>query len=246
MAPTAYTGAVLDLTRGKWQTRVGLANLNTPRQGSGNKSPVFIYRVDRDMGEFAGWGFAGLHGKGYNYAADGTEAEGRNTMIHLFGVDGWYTRGDWSLFGQASYGQQKKAAIWTDEGLRDARWWGLSGTAAYLVTPRLEAVVRADYVRNTKNGGGLLGYSFDDPVNGIGRGMAGFDDDGNPVVAGDPSKGANRYALTLGGNWRYDENVLFKFEYRWDAASQAVFYDEQDGDFRKNSQLLGASVVVSF
>jgi len=29
MAPTAYTGAVLDITRGKWWSRVGVANFNT-------------------------------------------------------------------------------------------------------------------------------------------------------------------------------------------------------------------------
>jgi hypothetical protein len=55
--------------------------------------------------------------------------------------------------------------------LRDAKWWGLSGTAAYKFTPRWKASLRADYVNNKRNGGGLLGYSFDDGINGIGRGL---------------------------------------------------------------------------
>ncbi|WP_416462805.1 DUF3138 family protein [Rubrivivax gelatinosus] len=251
MAPTAYTGAVLDHTSGKWWSRIGLANFNTPRNGSGNKRPVLIYRVDYSKGEFSGWGFTGLHGKGYNYAADDTDDAGnalfpndvgRNTQVHLLEIDGYFVRGDWSLFGQASYGQQKKAAIYRDDGtLRNARWWGLSGTAAYMITPRLEAVLRADYVNNEKNGGGLLGYSWDDGANGIGRG---FGSDGSYSDGAD--KGANRYALSVGANYRYDENTLFKLEYRFDAASQPVFEDVKDGGYAKNNHLLGASVVVSF
>jgi hypothetical protein len=38
MAPTAYTGAVLDLKRGKWWTRIGLANVNTARRTPGHKT----------------------------------------------------------------------------------------------------------------------------------------------------------------------------------------------------------------
>lgn len=246
MAPTSYTGAVYELTSGKWVAKVGLANFNTPRQGRGQKSPSLIYRVDYSKGEFSGFGFTGLHGKTVNYAADGTDAEGERTQVHLLEADAYYTRGDLSLFGQISYGQQKKAAIYQEDGPRDARWWGLSTTAAYKITPRLEGVVRADYIHNRKNGGGLLGYSFDDGANGIGRALSGYDEDGNPIVVGDPSKGANRYALTVGGNYLYDENTIFKLEYRYDGASLAVFEDVKDGSYRKNNHLLGASVVVKF
>ncbi|MFN9744832.1 MAG: DUF3138 family protein [Betaproteobacteria bacterium] len=263
-APTSYTGAVLDVTRGKWWSRVGLANFNSARQSPGNNTPVLVYRVDYSKGEFSGFGFSGLHGKIPNFAADGTyvgdtgevdpvtgdpvlgdlpfATAGKNTMAHLFEVDAYFIRGDWSLYGQVSFGQQKGAAIYNSDGqLRDARWWGLSGTAAYKITPRLEGVLRADYIANKKNGGGLLGYSFDDDINGIGRGL---DADGN--FAKGESVGSNRWALTMGLNYLYDENTILKFELRQDGASQPVFYDTKSSRYYKSNTLLGASVVVSF
>ncbi len=253
MAPTAYTGAVLDITRGKWWVRGGLANMNTARTPSGEKQPVLIYRVDYSRGEFSGWGFTGLHGKAANFAADGTYLDangveqgfasaGKYTDIHLLEVDGFFTRGDLSLFGQFSYGQQKGSAIFNSDGkLRDAQWWGVSGLAGYKLTPRLEAVLRADYVRNTKNGGGLLGYSFDDNINGIGRGL---DAEGN--FAKGEATGSNRYALSAGMNYLFDESTVFKLEYRYDGASQPVFLGVKSGTYSKNNHLFGASVVVSF
>ncbi len=246
MAPTAYTGAVLDLHSGKWWTRVGLANVNTARQGNGNKAPALIYRVDYSKGEFDGFGFTGLHGKIHNFATDDAalwpDDAGKNTMANLLEFDAYFVRGDLSLFGQVSYGQQKKAAIFNSDGtLRDAQWWGLSGTAAYKFTPRLEGVFRADYFDNKKNGGGLLGYSFDDGVNGIGRGLL---EDGSFAKGED--KGANRYALTFGLNYRVDENSTFKLEYRYDGADQPVFQQVKNGTYKKSNSLFGASMVVSF
>jgi hypothetical protein len=267
MAPTAYTGAVLDLKSGKWWTRIGLANVNAARTSEGNKSPALIYRVDYSKGEFDGWGFTGLHGKIHNFASDGTypvdtgtvdsggnpvfadtpfASAGKNTMANLLEFDAYFTRGDLSLFGQVSYGQQKDAAIFNSDGvLRNAQWWGLSGTAAWKFTPRFEGVVRADYVVDKKNGGGLLGYSGDDGINGIGRGLM-VDSSGATVVVDDPAKGANRYALSLGFNYRVDENSTFKLEYRFDGANQPVFQQVSSGLYRKTNHLLGASMVVSF
>ncbi|MFY9513885.1 MAG: DUF3138 family protein [Rubrivivax sp.] len=256
MAPTAYTGAVLDMKRGKWWSRIGLVNLNTARQTPGNKQPVLIYRVDYSKGEFDGFGFTGLHGKGPNYAADGTyladpldptsatgfDSAGKNTALQLLEFDAYYIRGDWSLFGQVSYGQQKGAAIFNSDGqLRDAKWWGLSTLIGYKFTPRLEGVLRADYVDNKKNGGGLLGYSYDDGINGIGRGLLA---DGS-YAKGDAT-GANRYALSFGLNYRFDETATFKLEYRWDGSDQPVFVQARDMSYRKSNHLLGASMVVSF
>jgi hypothetical protein len=266
MAPTAYTGAVLDITRGKWWSRVGLANVNTARTGTGVKSPALIYRVDYSKGEFSGFGFTGLHGKVANFAADGTyfsdtgavdangdpileelgfSEAGRPTMAHLLEFDAYFVRGDLSLYGQVSWGRQKKAAIFNSDGvLRDAEWLGFSGTVAYKMTPRLEYVLRADLVRNKKNGGGLFGYSFDDPANGIGRG---FLADGSFAKGED--QGSNRWALSLGSNYLYDENTIVKFEYRLDGASQPVFGQYKGGEFKgykKTNHLFGTSVVVSF
>ena len=258
MAPTAYTGAVLDITRGKWWSRIGVAQTNSTRYASGNSTPTLIYRVDYSKGEFDGFGFTGLHGKMANFAADGSwfstdrdsgettenffDSAGRTTKVDLLELDGYFVRGDVSLFGQVSWGRQKKAAIFNSDGvLRDAEWWGLSGTFGYMFTPRLEGIVRADYVHNRKNGGGLLGYSFDDGINGIGRGLL---DDGSFAKGEDV--GANRYALSLGLNYLFDETTRFKVEYRYDSASQPVFLYARNGTYRKNNQLFGVSAVVSF
>lgn len=256
LAPTAYTGAALELIRGKWWTRVGLANVNTARNPAGHKSPALVYRVDYSRGEFQGFGFTGLHGKTANFAADGTWVDangseqgfadaGKATMTHLLEFDAYFVRGDWSVFGQLSYGQQKKAAIFNSDGqLRDARWWGVSTLVGYKLTPRLETVLRADYIANQRHGGGLLGYTSDDGLNGIGRG---FNPDGSFAKGEDV--GSNRWAVALGMNYLYDENTLFKLEFRHDGASQPVFMAQSGLDprgWRKSNQLLGASVVVKF
>jgi hypothetical protein len=255
-APTAYTGAVLDLTRGKWWSRIGLANVNAARSAPGQRTPALVYRVDYARGEFGGFGFTGLHGRLPNFAADNLyladpadpasltpfASAGKATSAHLLEFDAYFIRGDWSLFGQISHGRQRGAAIFNSDGvLRDASWTGVSTTVGYKITPRLEAVARADYIRNTRNGGGLLGYSFDDPFNGIGRGLLA---DGSTARGDDV--GANRWALSLGGNYLLDENTIVKLEYRHDGASQPVFLRVRQGTMVKSNQLLGASVVVSF
>ena len=250
--PTAYTGAGLDITSGKWIMKGMLANMNSTIRSDGNKSPVFAYRVDYSKGEYSGFGFAGVFGKAANFRAfDDTQPDGvgvnpvtleayntRDTSVGLFEVDAYFIRGDWTFQGQLSYGQQQNSAITADPltgDLRDARWYGASGLAAYKITPRLEAILRADYLNNTKNGGGLLGYSFADDRNGIG-----------PDPFGDQEIGANRTALSIGMGYMFNANTTFKAEYRLDRASQAVFLYTSDGSYRKSNQIFGASVVLSF
>ena len=131
-----------------------------------------------------------------------------------------------------------------DGTLRDSQWWGVSGLAAYKFIPRWEAVVRADYINNTKNGGGLLQYSSADGRNGIGP-DATLGCTPTTLVDG-CDKGANRYALAVGVNYLFNANTTLKAEYRLDRASQPVFFDVKSGEFRKSNSLLGASVVVSF
>jgi hypothetical protein len=242
--PTAYTGAGFEITDGKWIYKAMLANMNATRRGSGNKAPVLAYRVDYAKGEYAGFGFAGVHGKAPNLTElvldpDGNAVTQRDSTVHLFEFDAYFIRGDWTLQGQASVGMQRKAAITPDPdsgALRDARWWGLSGLAAYKFTPRLEGTVRADYINNKKNGGGLLGYTAFDDRNGIGPDPTG----------GDPSKGANRYALTMGVSYLLNPNTTLKAEYRLDRANLPVFLDVSSGGYKKSNHLVGTSVVVSF
>jgi hypothetical protein len=104
---------------------------------------------------------------------------------------------------------------------------------------------RFDYLRNSKNGGGLLGYTASDSRNGIGPGMVRDTDTGEWAVA-DANKGSNRTALSLGLSYLYNLNTTFKAEYRMDRANQAVFLDVRSGEYRKTNNVFGTSVVVSF
>jgi hypothetical protein len=233
--PSFYTGAALDVTSGKWWTRVFLGNVNASRYDRDNQAPALAYRVDYSKGEFDGFGFAGLHGKSFGERVD------------LFEVDAYYVRGDWTLQGQVGVGRLRNGAA---NG--NAQWAGLSGLAAYNITPRLKAVVRADYVKNDKNGGGIFGSVPEcdeitglctaDSRNGFGPEMF-FD--GADWVANPNGKGLNRHAVSLGLNYLYGENTTLKAEYRLDGASGPAFL-YRDGNWKKTNHLLGTSVTVAF
>lgn len=246
--PAVYTGAGVELQRSPWLFKALLANVNSSRKGNGQKTPALAYRVDfyDYKREFNGWGFAGLHGKLANWRATdpaGNPVTGQpyasdDTMVHAFEVDGFFSRGDWTLSGQLSFGMQRQAAISADPltgELRDSRWWGLSGMAAYKLTQRLELVARADYLNNAKNGGGTLGYSFADARNGLG-----------PDAMGDAERGANRMALSLGARYQLNAYTQLKLEYRLDRADLPVFLHQGSQQFRRSNQLLGSSLVMSF
>jgi len=253
--PTAYTGAGMEYIRGKWDVKWLLANYNTTKNAQGQRSPVLAYRVDYSKGEFNGFGFAGVHGKVANFRAGGNNPvsgvayDTAATRLDLFEADAYFIRGDFTWQGQIGIGGQKKAAIPADAdgNLQDSRWLGLSTLLAYKFIPRWEAVARLDYIKNDKNGGGLLGYTSNDDRNGLGQAIVGYNDgdggDGSAIYGG---KGANRTALAVGFNFLYNLNTTFKAEYRFDRASQPVFLDVASGGYRKSNQLFGTSVVVSF
>jgi hypothetical protein len=250
--PTAYTGAGLDFTSGKWWLRGMLANMNASRKQSGSKAPVITYRVDYSRGEYQGFGFAGVHGKAANFA----DPNGADSRLDLFEVDAYFIRGDVTAQAQISFGKQKGAAIAPDPvsgDLRDASWTGVSVLGAYKFSPRFEGTARADYIRNSKNGGGLLGYTgYWDPANGsLGDNRNGVGVDPTLDCVTDPTiaecnKGANRMALTVGLSYLWDLNTTFKVEYRLDRANLPVFAYVKDGSFKKQNSLFGASVIVAF
>jgi hypothetical protein len=239
--PTGYIGAGVDLTRGKWVTKAMLAQMNQNANDSLAKGSVVTLRVDYARGEYQGFGLAGVYGQAPNFVN-----ETGNTNLGLFEIDGYFIRGDWTVQGQLSYGYQKSAAITPDAdgNLQTASWYGLSTLAAYKFTPRFEGVGRFDFIENSRNGGGLLGYGTD-YGNGIGP-------DGNlgcepgVVYVDGCNEGANRYALAVGVNYLFNQYTMFKAEYRYDWSNLNVFQYVSDGGFRKSNSLLGASVVVSF
>jgi hypothetical protein len=256
--PTTYTGAGFDYTQGKWWLRGMVANVNSTIRDQKDKAPALVYRVDYSRGEFQGFGFAGLHGRttNFNVCRDTDCTVFDKTMTHLFEVDAYFIRGDWTVQGQLSLGRQKQGAIIPDAdgNFADSKWVGLSALTGYYFTPRLQGLVRADYIRNDKNGGGLLGYTgywdafgvdgpYGDYRNGIGPDPTlGCEDQ---TIDG-CEKGANRYALSIGLKYAFNLNTTFKLEYRRDGASLPVFFDARSGQYRKSNDLFGASVVLSF
>jgi hypothetical protein len=241
--PAAYTGAGLEITRGKWIVKGMLGQLNASKNPQDDTGQAITYRVDYSRGEFQGFGFAGQHGKAPNYTENvldpvtGEVVAQPNSRVDLFEFDAYFIRGDWAVQGQLSYGRQKNASITpaADGSLRDAKWWGASGLVAYKFTPRFEGIARADYINNEKNGGGLLGYTYADDRNGIG-----------PDPNGDPNVGANKWALALGLSYLFDMNTTFKAEYRLDRADLPVFYYVNEGSYKKTNHVFGASVLVAW
>jgi hypothetical protein len=244
--PTGYIGAGIEHSTGKWVTKAMLAQMNQNANFSAAKGSVLAFRVDYARGEYQGFGMAGVYGQAPNFVNPPVSGSG-NTNLGLFEVDGYFIRGDWTLQGQLSYGYQKDAAITFDANgnPQTASWYGLSALAGYKFTPRLEGVGRFDYINNSRNGGGLLGYGIDSG-NGIGPdGNLGCVQGSTAVVAG-CDEGANRYALSVGMNYVFNEYTMFKLEARYDWASLPVFYYVNDMSYRKSNSMLGASVVVSF
>lgn len=250
--PASYTGAGMELTRDKWIIKALVGNMAASKRNANEKTPVFAYRVDYAKGEFQGFGFAGIHGRARNYTQNVLDGSGEvvdqpDSMVDTFEADAYFIRGPLTLQGQVAWGRQRKASITpaADGSLRDASWTGLSGLFAYKLEPWLEGVVRVDHIFNSRNGGGLLTYASADPYNGIGPAMA-YDAGSGGWVADNPDKGVSRTALTLGMNYNYNLNTLFKLEYRLDSASGRVFLDEKNGSYNKTNQLVSSAVVVSF
>jgi hypothetical protein len=231
-AASNYTGAGMQYALGKWETKWVLGNVD----GKRGKAPGFAYRADLEISEFAGIGFSGVHAK------DGRD--NGNNRFDLLEVDGFHERGDWLYRGQLAYGRYKNGAP-----AGNAQWWGASALAGYKITPRLQALVRLDYINNRKNGGGLYGVAladngsgaYLDSVNGFGSAI-----DNSTGMAVDPSRGVNRYALSTGLNYLLNDNTSLKFEVRYDRASGNVFLDSKSGLYKKSNLLLGGAVVFHF
>jgi hypothetical protein len=245
--PTFMAGFGYEHIAGPLDIKLIVGNANNGRL-TDRKSPSLHWRVDYSNGEFGGFGASGLHGK-----------SSANTTVNSVELDTFFTRGNLSLLGQIEVGQTSNGAY--NGG--DAKWLGISGLAAYKITPRLEALARMDYVKNSANGGGVPTVVFGkcslpdfatDPSgattidatcgdyrNGFGPGI-----DNATGLISDPNKGANRYALTFGMNYSLTPNAVLKFELRRDGSSENTFYDVPSKTYKKDNLMFGASTVVSF
>lgn len=258
--PSFYSGAGMEITRGKWISKFVLGNINQARRNdydSANltgysKSPGLSFRADYAKGEFNGFGFAGSH------------TTGRDSKVTQGEVDGYFIRGDLSLQGQMGVGQAENLAsnLGGDGKALKAQWTALSGLLGYKVTPRLQLVARGDYIWNSRHGGGLWGAygTYDDKGayapdgrNGVGLPMVYNGSAWTP----DGDQGVNRYALSLGLNYLisashtpnsglWNTGTWFKTELRYDGATGRVFQDVRDGSYKKNNLMLATSLVFAF
>ncbi|MEO6025071.1 MAG: DUF3138 family protein [Burkholderiales bacterium] len=109
-----------------------------------DRSTAVHGRLDYAVSEFAGVGGTFYRGKLFGNNLTNVQA------------DFYSTKGDWSFSGQLDYGRFENAAF----NGKTATWLGASGLAAFKFTPRSEGVVRVDYIKNSKNGGGTPGDTF--------------------------------------------------------------------------------------
>jgi hypothetical protein len=230
-AATNYMGAGMSYEVGDWTAKwmVGQVDGVATR-----KAPGFAYRADYSISEYTGLGFSGVH------VRTNDPASGANT--DLMEIDGYHTRGDLTLQGQFSVGRLIQGAL--DGSGADARWWGLSGLVGYKLNPRLQAIARFDYINNRANGGGMYYNPESTDALGVTSTMFGPELD-ELGAAADPSRGANRYALSAGFNYTVNANTQWKTELRFDRSSGYNFVDSA-GQYKKGNTTLGTSLVVSF
>ncbi|MEN9438378.1 MAG: hypothetical protein RIR09_3033 [Pseudomonadota bacterium] len=198
--------------------------------GTTDRSVALAYRGDWFISEFAYIGLSGLHGS-------------VNRNFRVMAIDGGYTRGDWQFNGQLTSGWMRNAA----SNGSDAEWHGLSGLVGFKVTPRLQLIARADFLENSKNGGGTYvsaqpdgTATLDTAANGLGPVRS---SDGTTVD--DANVGANLTRLTFGTNYQINTNAQWKTEYRLDTSTGYNFLDQNGVATRQRSRI-GTAFVLSF
>ena len=222
-APTDYKG---DWTYGNYSVATGH---DFSPLADGRNSVALAYRLDYYPNDATYVGVSGLHGS-------------NNRNFNIMALDAGYTRGDWQYNGQVTVGEMQRVAA--NGGT--AQWTGVSGFMSYKVVPRLQLLARADYIQNSKNGGG----TYVDYGGAGGYGLGPELDSTGAVIAldadtGYATTGANLTRLTLGTNYQVNANTQWKTEYRLDQSSGYNFLLD-DGTFSKTKNTWGTSLVLSF
>lgn len=194
------------------------------------KAPGFAYRADYSASEYSGLGFSGVHVR--------TNPSGSGANADLMEIDAYHTRGDLTLQGQFAFGRLINGAL--DGSGADAKWWGLSGLVGYKLTPRLQALARFDYINNRRNGGGM----YFNPADALGTTVFGPELDNTGAVV-DPTRGANRYALSTGVNYSVNDNTQWKAELRFDRSTGYNFLNSNNV-YKRGNATISTGVVVSF
>lgn len=223
-AATNYMGAGLSYAMGPWSAKWMVGQVD----GVATRSlPGLAYRADYSVSEFSGIGFSGVHVRTNNGPGN----------VDLMEVDAYHNRGDLTVQGQLSVGRLAGGTSGTGA---DARWWGVSALVGYKVTPRLQAIARADYIDNRANGGGM--YFNPSDVKATTVFGPELDETG---VATDATRGANRYTLTAGVNFVVNANTQWKTEIRLDRSTGYNFLDS-NSQYKQGNTTVGTALVVSF
>ncbi len=190
---------------------------------------ALAYRLDYYPDETTYIGVSGLHGS-------------NNRNFNIMALDGGVTRGDWQYNGQLTLGEMQRAAA--NGGT--AQWAGVSAFVSYKIVPRLQLMARADYIKNSNNGGG----TYYDNGGTFGNGLGPERDSTGTVIAldadtGYATTGANLTRLSLGTNYQINANTQWKTEYRLDQSTGYNFLMD-DGTYSKTKNSLGTSLVLSF
>ena len=230
-AATNYMGAGLSYAMGPWTAKWMVGQVDGV---ASRKAPGVAYRADYSASEYSGIGFSGVHMRTKDGPGD----------TDLMEIDAYHTRGDLTLQGQLSLGRLIGSA--GDKSGADARWWGASALVGYKLTPRLQAIVRADYIDNSANGGGMYvnsAFAYDDGTGvKVDRAVFGpeLDEFGN-----EGARGANRYALSFGFNYALNASTQWKTELRLDRSTGYNFPDS-NGTLKQGNTTIGTALVVSF
>ncbi len=253
---SAYTGAGVDITRGSWEWKALLGNMNSPRYyytmnantvPSGGRAPGAVFRVDYspssyDNADIGAWAMIGKLPNATT-VANASGVSGGTSSVQMFELDAYMTHAAWGYYGQVGFGKQAGAAY--NGG--DAKWWGLSGTLTYNFTPRLLGFARADYLNDSANGGGLVGgVNGSDLANGTDNGFGPSLATCDLTGANCSGNGANRYALSFGTDYQISKSTKLKLEYRHDGSNLPTFINVSNGSYKKSNNLLAAGLAVSF
>ena len=246
-----YTGVGLDLTRGPWETKLIVANMNASRADSGDslsgtgqayKNLAFIYNSAYTQEEFWGVEFTGY------LAPNMPTPTGTTGTVDSFEIDGNFTRGTFNSNLQFVVGRQQGGAYSPDANgnPQDSSWYGMSLLLSERVDSRWLLATRADYLNNQSNGGGIFtlnSANTSNPGTTVGDWINGFGPDSSDPTG---QTGTNRTALSVSATYRINQNASLRAELRRDYASSNAFYDYYNGVMTNTNNTLALQALVNF
>ena len=243
-----YTGVGLDLTRGFWETKLFLANVNASRgdtsaslsgTNQSNNNAAFVFNSAYTEEEFWGVEFTGY------MIPNAPTPTGTFGTVNSFEIDGNFTRGTFNGNLQFVAGTQQNGAYTAAANNlpQDSRWFGVSMQMSERVDSRWLLAARADYLNNQANGGGIftLNTANAGGLTNSGDAINGFGPDSANL-----QNGTNRVALSLAATYRLSQYASLRSEFRRDFASTDAFYDYNSGGYQSTNNVVALQALVNF